>query len=131
VQPIGRDQITSPQDIAALLMVEMSHLEQEQLRVVCLNTKNYVQKIHLVYQGSVNSPPVRVAEVFREPIHLNSEDRICTHKHDILSLCLRNEQPIKGIFMVGWQTLQGQHVGKLHRHYFNSVDALLALDNIR
>ncbi len=40
LRPAGREQITSPAEIAALLMVGMGHLTQEQLRVVCLNTKN-------------------------------------------------------------------------------------------
>ena len=81
LRPIGREQITSPVEIATLLMVEMGHLAQEQLRVVCLNTKNYVQKIHLVYQGSVNESPIRVAEVFREPLRLNSAAIIIAHNH--------------------------------------------------
>lgn len=81
LRPISREQITSPADIAALLMVEMGHLAQEQLRVVCLNTKNYVQKIHLVYQGSINASPVRAAEVFREPLLLNSAAIILVHNH--------------------------------------------------
>jgi DNA repair protein RadC len=35
-----RLQITRPADAAQLLMAEMGHLEQEQLRVLCLDTKN-------------------------------------------------------------------------------------------
>jgi DNA repair protein RadC len=34
-----RLQITRPSDAAQLLMAEMAHLEQEQLRVLCLDTK--------------------------------------------------------------------------------------------
>ena len=52
LRPTSREPITNPADVAALLMVEMGHLTQEQLRVVCLNTKNQLQKIHLLYQGS-------------------------------------------------------------------------------
>lgn len=40
-----RPQIKSPADVANLLLVEMSHLDQEQLRVVLLDTKNKVQEI--------------------------------------------------------------------------------------
>lgn len=40
LRPTHREQIKSPADLAALLMVDMSHLDQEQLRVVCLDTKN-------------------------------------------------------------------------------------------
>ena len=62
-QPEQRPQISSPADVAALMLVEMSHLEQEHLRVVLLNTKNYVLKTETVYIGSINSSAVRVGEV--------------------------------------------------------------------
>ena len=81
LRPLPREQITRPADIAALLMVEMGHLHQEQLRVVCLNTKNYVQGMHMVYQGNVNSSIIRVSEVFREPMRLNSTSIITAHNH--------------------------------------------------
>ncbi len=44
-QPEQRPQITSPGDVANLLLLEMSHLEQEHLRVVILNTKNLLARI--------------------------------------------------------------------------------------
>lgn len=81
LQPTEREQVTSPADVAALLMVEMQMVPQEQLRVVCLNTKNYVQAIATVYQGSVNSAAMRVAEVFREPIRRTSAAIIVAHQH--------------------------------------------------
>ena len=81
LQPAQREQITNPTDIAALLMVEMGHLQQEQLRVVCLNTKNHVQTMHMVYQGNVNSSIIRASEVFREPMRLNSTSIITAHNH--------------------------------------------------
>jgi hypothetical protein len=40
--PSAREQIKSPADVAALLMIEMSRLDQEQMKVVCLDTKNRV-----------------------------------------------------------------------------------------
>jgi DNA repair protein RadC len=81
IRPAGRAQVTRPSDIAAVFMVEMGHLEQEQLRVACLNTKNQIQTIHLVYQGSVNTAAVRVGEVYREPVRLNSTAIIVGHNH--------------------------------------------------
>jgi DNA repair protein RadC len=81
IRPAGRAQVTRPSDIAAVFMVEMGHLEQEQLRVACLNTKNQIQTIHLVYQGSVNMAAVRVGEVYREPVRLNSTSIIVGHNH--------------------------------------------------
>jgi DNA repair protein RadC len=79
--PLPREQISGPVDIAALLMVEMSRLPQEQLRVVCLDTKNHVQVIHTLYQGNVHSAAVRIAEVFREPLRRNSPHIILVHNH--------------------------------------------------
>jgi DNA repair protein RadC len=76
-----RFQIRSPNDVAQLLMVEMSHLDQEHLRVVNLDTKNRVQKITTVYIGSVNSSAVRVGELFKDAIRLNSAAMIVVHNH--------------------------------------------------
>lgn len=76
-----RIQIKSPSDVAQLLMMEMSHLDQENLRVVCLDTKNRVQKIHTVYVGSLNSAMIRIGEVFKEPLKQNSCAVIIVHNH--------------------------------------------------
>ncbi len=76
-----RVQITSPADVAALLQVEMAHLDQEHLRCVCLDMKGRVQKIHTVYVGSLNSSMVRIGEVFKEAIRLNSASIIVVHNH--------------------------------------------------
>src|SRR5205085_1761031 len=43
--PGERLQVKSPADIAPLLMAEMSHLDQEQLRTILLDTKNRVHAI--------------------------------------------------------------------------------------
>ncbi|MBA3947719.1 MAG: DNA repair protein RadC [Herpetosiphonaceae bacterium] len=79
--PEERPQISSPADVAGLLMLEMSHLEQEHLRIVLLNTKNRVQKIHTVYVGTINSSAVRVGEVFKEALRQNSAALIVVHNH--------------------------------------------------
>lgn len=71
----------NPGDAAVLLMLEMSHLDQEQMRVVCLNTQNQLQKIHLVYQGSLNAASIRIGEIFKEPLRLNSAAIILAHNH--------------------------------------------------
>lgn len=73
--------IKSPADVAKLLQIEMAHLDQEHLRSVCLDTKNRVQKIHTIYVGSLNSSHVRVGEVFKESLKLNSAAIIVVHNH--------------------------------------------------
>jgi DNA repair protein RadC len=76
-----RPQIRSPQDAAQLMLAEMGHLDQEQLRTICLDTRNRVQKVHTVYVGSLNSSMVRVGEVFKEALRLNSAAIIVVHNH--------------------------------------------------
>ena len=79
--PEERFQIRSPSDVASLLQLEMGALEQEQLRVVLLDTKNRVLGIRTVYVGSANATTVRVGEVFREAIRENSTALIVVHNH--------------------------------------------------
>jgi DNA repair protein RadC len=42
---LQRRQVRSPTDIVDLLLLEMSHLDQEHLRTVLLDTKNRIQEI--------------------------------------------------------------------------------------
>jgi DNA repair protein RadC len=76
-----RLQIRSPSDVVRLMQIEMSHLDQEHLRSICLDTKNRVLKIVTVYIGSLNSSVVRVGEIFKEAIRLNSAAIIVVHNH--------------------------------------------------
>lgn len=79
--PQERLQVRSPAEAANLLMLEMSLLEQEQLRTVLLNSKNHVLKVHTVYVGSVNTAVMRISELFREAVRLNSVAMIVAHNH--------------------------------------------------
>lgn len=81
LMPRSQECIGTSADIAALLMLEMGRKDQEEFVVVCLDTKNHVQRIHRLYQGTLNSSVVRVAEVFRIPIALNSAAIIVAHNH--------------------------------------------------
>jgi DNA repair protein RadC len=76
-----RLQVKSPADIVPLLMLEMGCLDQEHLRTVLLDTKNYVQAIHTVYVGSLNTSLIRVGEVFKEALKRNSASIIVCHNH--------------------------------------------------
>ena len=79
--PDDRPTISSPADAAALVQYEMSALEQEELRVILLNTRNRVQKIEKVYRGSLNSSQVRVGEIFKGAIRRNVAAIIVVHNH--------------------------------------------------
>ncbi len=73
--------IRSPGDAVQLLIPEMVGLQQEQMRVVLLNTKNSVVAISTVYQGSVHTTVVRVSELFREAVRYNCAALILAHNH--------------------------------------------------
>jgi DNA repair protein RadC len=79
--PDQKPRIASPDDITNLIGLEMSLLEQEQLRVVLLNTRNEVIGIRTLYQGTTNQAPVRVGEVFREAVRANAVAIIVVHNH--------------------------------------------------
>ncbi len=61
--------------------IEMAALEQEQLRVVLLDTKHRILRHATVYQGSVNQAQVRVAEVFRDAVRQNATAIVAVHNH--------------------------------------------------
>jgi DNA repair protein RadC len=80
-QPEERATVRSPQDVANLLLSEMGLLEQEELRVVLMNTRNQVLGVHTVYRGSVNTSLVRVGELFREAVRQNCPALVVAHNH--------------------------------------------------
>ena len=79
--PDSRPRIASPDDVINLIGLDMSLLEQEQLRVVLLNTRNDVLAIRTLYQGSTNQAQVRIAEVFREAVRANAVALVVVHNH--------------------------------------------------
>jgi DNA repair protein RadC len=79
--PEERPSVHSPADAAELVQYEMSALEQEELRVLLLDTRNHLLHIEVVYRGSVNSSQVRVAEVFKAAIRRNAPNLIIIHNH--------------------------------------------------
>lgn len=81
LSPVPGEAIRSPADIAALLMTEMGCLDHEEFWVVCLDTKNHVQRIMQLYRGTLNSSTVRVSEIFRPAIALNSNAIVVAHNH--------------------------------------------------
>lgn len=76
-----RPQIQSPEDIGRILQSEMELLQQEELRLLCLDGRHRVQSTVTVYRGSVNSAAVRVGEVFREAIRRNAVAIAVAHNH--------------------------------------------------
>lgn len=81
LSPEDRPQVTSPDDVANLLQIEMAALEQEQLRVVLLDTKHRILGSRTVYQGSVNQAQVRIGEVYRDAVRQNATAIVAVHNH--------------------------------------------------
>lgn len=81
LSPEDRAQVTAPDDVANLLQVEMAALEQEQLRVVLLDTKHRILGTRTVYQGSVNQAQVRVGEIYRDAVRQNATAIVAVHNH--------------------------------------------------
>ncbi len=81
LRPLPTEPITGPADVAALLLVEMAAVRQEQVRVVCLSAQHHVQAIETVYQGTLHSAAVRAIEVFQVAMRHNSAAIILAHNH--------------------------------------------------
>ena len=81
LRPATREQITSPADLAALLMAQMGLLEQEELWLVSLTTKNHVIAIDTIYRGTIDSSTIRSAEIFKTALRRNAASVIVAHNH--------------------------------------------------
>jgi DNA repair protein RadC len=59
----------------------MAVLDQEELRVLMLSTRNQLMGISDVYKGNVNSAVVRASEVYRDAVRRNAPCIIVVHNH--------------------------------------------------
>jgi DNA repair protein RadC len=80
-RPEDRVVVRSPDDVSNLLQAEMAGLEQEELRLVLLDTKNRVLGVSQLYKGSINTSLIRVGELFREVVRENCAALIVVHNH--------------------------------------------------
>ena len=80
-RPEDRVVVRSPDDVSNLLQAEMAGLEQEELRLVLLDTKNRVMGVSQLYKGSINTSLIRVGELFREVVRENCAALIVVHNH--------------------------------------------------
>ncbi len=79
--PEERPQVKSPADVANLLLLGMGALEQEEMRVLFLDTKSRVLGISTIYIGSLHTAWLRVGELFREAVRRNCAAIIVVHNH--------------------------------------------------
>ena len=77
VQPL----VNQPADIVRLLQPEMELLQQEELRLLILDTKHHLLAALMLYRGTVAASPGRVAEVFREAVRRGASKIALAHNH--------------------------------------------------
>jgi len=79
--PAERPVVRSPREVVNLVQNDMALLQQEELWVLLLSSKNQVLAIRKLYRGTLNSSTVRVAELFRSAIRENCASLIIVHNH--------------------------------------------------
>jgi DNA repair protein RadC len=81
LESITLGSIHSPDEASHLVLHEMSALEQEELWVILLDTRNRYLSTKSIYRGSLNSSQVRVGELFKDAIRSNAASIIIAHNH--------------------------------------------------
>lgn len=76
-----RIKITSSQDVYNLLKSQMSEKQTEEVKVVILDSKNYVKSVTTVSMGATNKSAVSAKEILSEPIKQLASGIILVHNH--------------------------------------------------
>ncbi len=71
----------SPQEIAEYCMEDMRHAEQENLIMLCFNTKQILMKEVLLSRGTVSASVITAREVFAEALKCQAVNIILLHNH--------------------------------------------------
>jgi DNA repair protein RadC len=79
--PEERPTIASPDDVADRVQYTMMALEQEELWVLLLDSRNRLITTEHLYKGSLNASTIRPAEVFKAGIRHNAGGLIVVHNH--------------------------------------------------
>lgn len=77
----NKHQISSPKDAAEYVMNDMRYLRHEVLRVIMLNTKNYIIADEIISMGSLDSSIVHPRELYIKAIKNSSSSVIIYHNH--------------------------------------------------
>jgi DNA repair protein RadC len=77
----GKPTLRSPDDIASIVLTEMSLLTQEHVRVMLLDARNRLLATHQAYVGSVHTASVRVAELLSEAVKAKAAAIVLIHNH--------------------------------------------------
>ncbi len=72
---------TEPSAISGFYMEDMRHMEQEELHLMMLNTKNVLIKDSLIFRGTVNMSVASPREMFIEALRHHAVHIILVHNH--------------------------------------------------
>ncbi len=76
-----RPTISSPQDVANLLLPELRDAKQEHFKALLMDTKNRVMRVVTVTIGTLDGSLVHPREVFKEAITASAASIIVAHNH--------------------------------------------------
>ena len=77
----SKKEIKSAKDIFDMFASRVKDYNEEHLYVVCLDTKNCVNKVHRICIGTLNASLIHPREVFKAAIKENSNSIILVHNH--------------------------------------------------
>ncbi len=77
----GKPRVQTPEDIASLVLPEMSLFDQEHVRVMLLDVRNRVLATHEAYVGSVHTAAVRIGELLSEAVKARASGIVLVHNH--------------------------------------------------
>lgn len=78
---IETKKITCPEDVHSILKDFLGDMDRERFTIIMLDTKNQINAIHTVSEGSLNSSIVHPREVFKAAILKNAYSIILSHNH--------------------------------------------------
>ena len=73
--------LSGPDDVAELLLQEMSGLDREHFRAILLDTKNRILGLRTISIGSLNSSVVHAREVFKAAVSESAQAIVLVHNH--------------------------------------------------
>jgi DNA repair protein RadC len=73
--------LSGPEDVADLLLREMSALDREHFRAILLNTKNRILGVRTIAIGSLNASVVHAREVFKAAVAESAQAIVLVHNH--------------------------------------------------
>jgi len=78
---IVRSPVDAAQHLRQHVFTPFEALDQEELWVLLLNTKNQITHETMVYRGTVNSIQIRPVELFKQAVRINAPAILLAHQH--------------------------------------------------